>query len=448
MVATRSSTKRAEMTDQQAATSAATGEQSQQPAMADNMNEFMARQQAERDAERAERGKSAAERDAQQVERDTQLRAEWAERDARQRADWADQTASLGKETSQWRDTIDMRLKRLESGESAQTVPSESSDTGESSDPIPVIVPAVKGGMRQRPPKYDGKTDWGNYRMQFEIVAQLNEWGSVEKAAFLATSLEGSAANILGGIPADRRQDYAVLVAALEMRFGTAIQKELNRVKLRSRRRQRGEPLVEMADDIERLARLAYDDAPTATQDTHAKEQFIDAMTDDDLRLRVLQSRPTSLRDALRSALELESFTLAVRRTPTVRTVSDAHNNAKSENDLPKLIGDMFERFSASMTQLVNGGRSQRPPPRTNRWVQPRGNCWNCGDMGHFRNACPFADNSCNQREAAATNANRQRDQPPGEPRSRATQQRQEGESQQPWAGNGWQPTSGAEGRL
>ena len=149
--------------------------------------------------------------------------------------------------------------------------------------------------------------------MQFEIVAQLNEWGSVEKAAFLTTSLEGSAANILGGIPADRLQDYAVLVAALEMRFGTAIQKELNRVKLRSRRRQRGEPLVEMADDIKRLARLAYDDAPTAMQDTHAKEQFIDAMTDDDLRVRVLQSRPTSLREAPKSALELESFTLAVR---------------------------------------------------------------------------------------------------------------------------------------
>ena len=76
--------------------------------------------------------KSAAERDARQVERDAQLRAEWAE-----------QTASLGKETSQWRDTIDVRLKRLERGESAQTVPSESSDTGESSNPIPVIVPAM-----------------------------------------------------------------------------------------------------------------------------------------------------------------------------------------------------------------------------------------------------------------------------------------------------------------
>ena len=216
-------------------------------------------------------------------------------------------------------------------------------------------------------------------------------------------------------------------------------------MKLRSRRRQRGETLVEMADDIERLTRLAHDDAPTAIQDTQAKEQFINAITDNDLRVRVLQSRPTSLREALRSALELESFTLVIRRTPTMHTVSVAHDNAKSDNDLPKLIRDMLERFSANMTQLVYGGQSQRPPARTNRWAQPRGNCWNCGDMGHFRDACPFADN---QREAAATNANRQRDQPPGEPRSRATQQRQEGESQQPWSGNGWQPTSGAEGRL
>ena len=67
----------------------------------------------------------------------------------------------------------------------------------------------------------------------------------------------------------------------METRFGSAVQKELNRVKLQNRRRQRGEPSAEMANEVERLARLAYNDAYIATQDTHVKEQFIDAITDD-----------------------------------------------------------------------------------------------------------------------------------------------------------------------
>ena len=77
-------------------------------------------------------------------------------------------------------------------------------------------------------------------------------------------------------------------MAALETRFGSAVQKELNRIKLRNGRRQRGELLAGMADEVERLARLAYNDASIATQDTHEKEQFNDAITDDDLRVRVL----------------------------------------------------------------------------------------------------------------------------------------------------------------
>ena len=58
------------------------------------------------------------------------------------------------------------------------------------------------------------------------------------------------------------------------------------------------------------------------------KEQFIDAITDDDICVRVLQSRPTNLQEALRSALELESYTLAVRHTPNVRAVDAVpHDN-------------------------------------------------------------------------------------------------------------------------
>ena len=56
------------------------------------------------------------------------------------------------------------------------------------------------------------------------------------------------------------------------------------------------------------------------------KDQFIDALNDDETRLRVAQARPTFLRAALGTALEIESFScLAARqRARPVRTVHES----------------------------------------------------------------------------------------------------------------------------
>jgi len=39
-----------------------------------------------------------------------------------------------------------------------------------------------------------------------------------------------------------------------------------------------------------------------------AKDQFVDALTDEDMRLRIRQNRPETLRGALEAALQLESY--------------------------------------------------------------------------------------------------------------------------------------------
>ena len=44
-----------------------------------------------------------------------------------------------------------------------------------------------------------------------------------------------------------------------------------------------------------------------------AKDQFIDALSNEDMRLRIRQSWPPSLQRALEMALELESYSLASR---------------------------------------------------------------------------------------------------------------------------------------
>ncbi|XP_028417631.1 uncharacterized protein LOC114542079 [Dendronephthya gigantea] len=194
----------------------------------------------------------------------------------------------------------------------------------------------------QKPAVFDGRTPWEAYKTQFEIVAEINRWDGTEKAAFLATSLRGQALTVLSNLPPESRVHYPSLVAALESRFGSQRQAELHRMKLRSRVRHREESLPELAQDIERLAKLAYPNASPAVLETLTKDQFIDALTDDELRLRVAQARPSSLRAALGVSLEVESFTLAAkRRTKFVRTVRESPRNGTQ--------GDMVSEVDASL---------------------------------------------------------------------------------------------------
>ena len=110
----------------------------------------------------------------------------------------------------------------------------------------------------QKPPSFDGKSQWESYIAQFEIVAGMNQWNEEQKGNYLATSLKGPALSLLGNLSPSTRQDYKVLVAALESRFGSAHQQELHRSKFKSRVRRREESLQELAEDLERLVRLAY----------------------------------------------------------------------------------------------------------------------------------------------------------------------------------------------
>ena len=47
---------------------------------------------------------------------------------------------------------------------------------------------------------------------------------------------------------------------------------------------------------------------PSDVRDTLAKEQFVDALTNSEMRLKVKQSRPTCLNDDVWLAVELEAF--------------------------------------------------------------------------------------------------------------------------------------------
>ncbi|CAC5403728.1 unnamed protein product [Mytilus coruscus] len=164
--------------------------------------------------------------------------------------------------------------------------------------------------VKIKPSKYDGSTYWMDYLAHFEMCTLVNMWSEHQKD----------------------------LVNALEERFAPSSQTELYRVQFKERRHKASETLPELGQSVRRLSNLAYPTAPLELRDTLAKEQFIDALVDSEMRLRIKQSRPKVLNDAIRLAVELEAYNTAESKTLKSmghlrQTTSDERTDAPNSLD-------------------------------------------------------------------------------------------------------------------
>ena len=139
----------------------------------------------------------------------------------------------------------------------------------------------------QCPGSYDGRFSWDAYHTQFKVLARINDWKEEEKASYLAVSLKSPALTVLNNITPETLYSYDGLVSALETHFGSAHQTELHQVRFKAWSRRRDKILPELAEDIERPARLAYPQTTQSMLDLLAKDQFVDSPPDKDMRLRI-----------------------------------------------------------------------------------------------------------------------------------------------------------------
>ncbi|KAK3728412.1 hypothetical protein QZH41_020431, partial [Actinostola sp. cb2023] len=222
------------------------------------------------------------------------------------------------------------------------------------------------------------------YEAQFEMVADLNNWNSEEKAAYLAVSLVGQARTVLGDLSGEERRNFKSLTAALATRFGTENKTEMFRVNVNNRQREKDESLPELAQAIRRLTRQAYPSAAVDLRDILARDYFLDAITETDMRWKIRQARPKSLNEALGVAVELEAFMSAEKqRQRSARAAQVTTNSA--ENDKTKKLNDDLREEIEELKRLVQGlGAVQQNHQRF------RGDgCWACGDKNHLRRDCP-----------------------------------------------------------
>lgn len=165
-------------------------------------------------------------------------------------------------------------------------------------------------------------------------------------------SLKGAAQGILGNVPSETGQQYDLLVKALEERFAPPNQTELYRAQLKERRERASETLSELGQAVRRLTYLAYPSAPAEVRETLGKEAFIDGLIDSDMRLRIKQSRPQSLNEATRLAVELDAYYKTEKRSH-IRAL-DSHEQAPAETANSDDLYALMQKMQNKLENLEN----------------------------------------------------------------------------------------------
>ena len=174
---------------------------------------------------------------------------------------------------------------------------------------------------------------------------------------------------------------------------------------------QENESVQALAADIRVMSSLAYQDLSPDTQERFAVQHFIDAIKDQEDRLRLRRDKPRTMDEALSLACELEAFRLLdsdLRRSSSkVRSMdeverepdlfkaqmellrSDLHAQQQRQETQQVALQELVQQIQQlSQSMSLNTSENQQRQP-SSRYSNRNGPCWDCKEFGHYRRNCP-----------------------------------------------------------
>jgi len=308
-------------------------------------------------------------------------------------------------------------------------------------------------GRRNRVPWYNGKEPWSAYLMQFELIAENNNWTATTKAMELITALKDDAMVYASFLSQEVKSSFTALSSAMANRFGDHGYPETYRQELHTLRKQHKETIQEYASRVEMLVRKSLPTIDTRTHSTLSVEYMLRGLPDQSIALELLTKRIDSMTEAIHQVTLYETYKrgtrdrhggnirqlniddcpesigregengdMEIRKVGGKRFVTE-ERLTQFERDIrdsmTKSVGDIRESVTKSVGEIIqseltkfnNGNRPQNGNSQgQNRYFgrtskeKPRHNkCYNCFEEGHYSKDCKKERRDTNQRGRTGT---------------------------------------------
>lgn len=253
------------------------------------------------------------------------------------------------------------------------------------------------------PQCYEGSTDFRDYIVHFERVADWNKWDSYEKAQQLMVSLKGSAQRVLSDLTLGQTADFWQLRTALMDKFQPPGREAQHRCEFKNRKLKPDENISEYGEKLKRLAALGYPSMSTDARETCIIDRFIDGLDDFETRKHVQFGHPNTLQQAINLALEYGAVENPHGLLKPQARVDSAQGNVQNGSD-----SDNVSKLSAAVEQLqkqISALGEDFATLTSKRTVSNL--CWGCKLPGHRRRDCktnPYPDRARNSHSRAGNN--------------------------------------------
>lgn len=237
------------------------------------------------------------------------------------------------------------------------------------SAPTP-YVPHIK------PDTYDGSSNFDQYMSHFKDCAELSAWNDRTTVLILASGLRGPARNFYMSLPDKDRRHYQILVSRLAARFGGSKHSSLWLNKLENRRRNKGESISSLADDLRQLCQKAYVDFDHAAQERLALNQLY-KLVSTEMQCRCLDQNCQTLNDAVSV---IERYEAVLGTQPPVIRVCDNKINPPQNTDISQTI----QRIEARLDRIESSRTYAHKP--VSQAAKP---CYGCNSFDHLWASCP-----------------------------------------------------------